>query len=170
MERFINTARFPHNKERMKMSDTVYTIVKFYSPPGGQINRRGLPEGVQIFGETHDLDWICQQAGGVKLGIERSYFSPLSGGKLWTRETTVHLVGNAIVANSSEGYPNERRTTLIVEGEKTNTDIADEFELYYGAKPEIESIAGSLNLIGRLLVQSLGREVIKPGEGIQGMW
>lgn len=119
--------------------DATLSAVQFYATILDRVDREGIPrpEGFGSFEEIHDIDYICQQAGGREVARERKPFSPYLKGRCWEESMTAYRVGNTLVVNRSFGYHPDRRTTvLFVEGESPDTDIVDRFKKFYGKEPQ----------------------------------
>lgn len=113
--------------------------VQFYATILDTVNNEGIPPGQEEFGsfeQIHDIDYICQQAGGRVVSQLREPFAPFLGGRCWEKALTAYRVGNVLVVNRSFGYHPDRRTTIIIpEGESPDTDIVDRFKRFYCKEP-----------------------------------
>ena len=108
-------------------------------------NREGIPDQNGVFREIFDLDYICEQQGGEKIGGIRLPFGPYTTGQFEDHAETLYKVGDLLVHNVVRGWHPNWMTRVLAEGKLPERKIVRRFETYYRIHPNI-SVDEQLNL------------------------
>jgi len=97
-----------------------------------KVNRDGIPSNRfgSSFQEIHDIDYICEQAGGEEIVKERKLLG------CYDAAMTAYRVGNVLVINRTFGHHADRTTSVIsVEGQTPDTNVVEQFKKFYCKDP-----------------------------------
>lgn len=133
------------------------TEIRWNSPFGSDINRDGIPKSPEWgFDKIFDLDYICEQIGGNKIGAIRLPFSPYLHGTLEEHAETLYRARDILVHNVVRGYYSNSSTSVFSDGSIPEDEIVRRFEKYYGFSPRAhESAQPSIGQVETSILESM---------------